>query len=124
MLAEIDLRFGSKEQGSLQVVVAPVMRFMDNPPENGVKIEVSMLGRDTLMPMHLRLEKLGTGTLKSCCCWVHSRPGLRSIGLRALQDIGQPQKIIEGFHSEIFGAPLIVSLQSWSTVLLHGCKSS
>ena len=47
--AEIDLRFGNKEQGSLQVVVAPIMRFMDEPPEGGVKIEVSSKG---LWKMH------------------------------------------------------------------------
>lgn len=57
---EIDLRFNSKEQGSLQVVVAPVLRFADV----GFNADV-------------RIEKLGP-----------------------------PDRIIAGFHPELFGRPM------------------
>eukprot|EP00210_Caulerpa_lentillifera_P000630 g609.t1 len=57
---EIDLRFGNDGEGSLEVVVAPVLRFVD-------------------------------------------------VGFNAdvrLTDIGSPDKIIEGFAPELYGAPL------------------
>ena len=38
-----------------------------------------------------------------------SRPHEYWLDHESLQDIGNPDKIIQGFHPEIFGAPLIVS---------------
>ncbi|GFR40581.1 hypothetical protein Agub_g1161, partial [Astrephomene gubernaculifera] len=57
---EIDLRYQSKEQGELAVVVAPVLRFMD-------------LGYNA----HVTLK-----------------------------EVGEPQRVIEGFAPELFGKPL------------------
>lgn len=57
---EIDLRFSSKEQGELSVVVAPVLRFVDVGFNANIKIE----------------------------------------------QIGTPDKIIQGFGPELFGKPI------------------
>ena len=37
--AEIDLRFGNKEAGSMEIVVAPVLRFMEEPPKVGWQLK-------------------------------------------------------------------------------------
>lgn len=58
---EIDLRYGEEDCGSLQIVVAPVLRFLDI----GFNADVDM------------------------------------------EDLGPPQKIIEGFHPELYGGPLL-----------------
>lgn len=57
---EIDLRYGKEDEGSVMVIVAPVLRFMDV----GYNADVH------------------------------------------LNEIGSPQKLIEGFAPELFGAPL------------------
>eukprot|EP00983_Pelagomonas_calceolata_P110155 1159638-Pelagomonas_calceolata.AAC.3 len=41
--SQVDLRYSSKEEGSLQVVVAPVLRFIDVGYNANVKIGVSLL---------------------------------------------------------------------------------
>ncbi len=41
-LTQIDLRYSSKEQGELSVVVAPVLRFVDVGFNASVKIEVGL----------------------------------------------------------------------------------
>lgn len=61
---QIDLRFGNEDQGSLEIVVAPIARFLDVPEGANIKIE----------------------------------------------QIGKPDKIISGFHPEIYGKPLQVLL--------------
>ena len=58
---EIDLRYNREDSGSLQVVVAPVLRFLD----------------------------VGFNA---------------SVGL---EELGPPQKIIEGFYPELYGTPLL-----------------
>ncbi|KAK9808177.1 hypothetical protein WJX73_005612 [Symbiochloris irregularis] len=57
---EIDLRFANSDQGSLQVVVAPIARFLD--VDEGTKIKI--------------------------------------------EEIGSPDRIISGFHPEIYGKPM------------------
>lgn len=57
---EIDLRFGNSEEGNLEVIVAPIARFMDTTENTKYTIE----------------------------------------------QLGKPDKIINGFHPEIFGRPM------------------
>ena len=59
---QIDLRFGNPDEGDLEIVVAPIARFMDVPFNSKFTIE----------------------------------------------QIGNPEKIINGFHPEIYGKPLQV----------------
>ena len=59
---QIDLRYANAEQGNLEVVVAPIARFLDVGENAKVTIE----------------------------------------------QIGDPNKIINGFHPEIYGKPLQV----------------
>ena len=60
MCAQIDLRLANSDQGSLEIVVAPIARFLDAPEGAKFKIE----------------------------------------------QIGSPDKIINGFHPEIYGKPM------------------
>lgn len=52
--AEIDLRFGNKEAGSMEIVVAPVLRFMEEPPKVGQLLLAWLRCRDdsSLSLMH------------------------------------------------------------------------
>lgn len=56
--AQIDLRFGDKEQGALQVVVAPVLRFKD--VGFNAKVTVEELGTPDMLISGFAPELFGT----------------------------------------------------------------
>lgn len=57
-IVQIDLRFGDKEQGALQVVVAPVLRFKD--VGFNAKVTVEELGTPDMLISGFAPELFGT----------------------------------------------------------------